>query len=60
MRTAPLGSLGDSEVPIGDEENLAEDVVHGWTLVYPHLRYEDPAAAIAWLGCAFGLRERPV
>jgi uncharacterized glyoxalase superfamily protein PhnB len=37
---------------------VAEDVVHGWTLVYPHLRYEDPTAAIAWLGRVFGLLER--
>ena len=37
---------------------MAEDVVVGWAPVYPHLRYADPLAAIAWLTRVFGFRER--
>jgi uncharacterized glyoxalase superfamily protein PhnB len=37
---------------------MSEDVVRGWTPVYPHLRYESPHEAIAWLSRAFGLQER--
>lgn len=37
---------------------MAQDLVHGWAPVYPHLKYADPAAAIAWLARAFGFRER--
>ena len=37
---------------------MHEDLVHGWAPVYPHLRYEDPGEAIAWLGRVFGFRER--
>ncbi len=37
---------------------MHEDLVHGWAPVYPHLRYEDPAKAIAWLARVFGFRER--
>ncbi len=37
---------------------MHEDLVHGWGPVYPHLRYEDPAQAIAWLARVFGFRER--
>jgi len=37
---------------------VAEDVVVGWAPVYPHLRYADPLAAIAWLTRVFGFRER--
>ena len=29
----------------------------GWPTVYPHLRYERPEEAIAWLGRVFGFRE---
>ncbi len=34
------------------------DIVQGWASVYPHIRYESPVAAIAWLSRAFGFRER--
>ena len=37
---------------------MSEDLVRGWMAVYPHLRYESPQAAIAWLSRAFGFRER--
>jgi uncharacterized glyoxalase superfamily protein PhnB len=37
---------------------LSEDVVRGWAPVYPHLRYENPDEAIAWLARVFGFRER--
>jgi uncharacterized glyoxalase superfamily protein PhnB len=37
---------------------VAEDFVRGWAPIYPHLRYRDPVAAIAWLERVFGLRER--
>jgi PhnB protein len=37
---------------------MSDDVVHGWATVYPHLRYEDPVEAIAWLCRVFGFRER--
>ena len=37
---------------------LTDDIVHGWTPVYPHVRYQDPGDAIAWLTRAFGFRER--
>ena len=34
------------------------DLVRGWAPVYPHLRYDRPVEAIAWLSRAFGFRER--
>jgi uncharacterized glyoxalase superfamily protein PhnB len=34
------------------------NIVQGWTTVYPHIRYELPAEAIAWLSRTFGFRER--
>lgn len=37
---------------------MAEDLIQGWAPVYPHLRYDDPDAAITWLSRVFGLRER--
>jgi uncharacterized glyoxalase superfamily protein PhnB len=37
---------------------LTDDIVHGWASVYPHLRYQEPGEAIAWLTRAFGFRER--
>jgi uncharacterized glyoxalase superfamily protein PhnB len=37
---------------------MSEDVVRGWAPVYPHLRYQEPDEAIAWLSRAFGFRER--
>src|SRR5690348_10284019 len=37
---------------------MAEDFVREWAPVYPHLKYEDPATAIAWLARAFGFKER--
>lgn len=37
---------------------MTDDVVHGWAPVYPHLRYEEPREAIAWLTRVFGFRER--
>jgi PhnB protein len=37
---------------------LPEDVVHGWASVYPHISYDDPTEAIAWLSRVFGFRER--
>lgn len=37
---------------------MPEDAVTGWALVYPHLAYQDPVAAIAWLSKAFGIQER--
>jgi PhnB protein len=37
---------------------MSSDVVRGWASVYPHLRYEKPAEAIAWLTRVFGFRER--
>jgi uncharacterized glyoxalase superfamily protein PhnB len=40
------------------EDAVPEDAVAGWALVYPHLAYQDPVAAIAWLSKAFGFRER--
>ena len=37
---------------------MSDDIVRGWTSVYPHIRYEEPRAAIAWLTRVFGFRER--
>jgi len=37
---------------------MIDDVVRGWAPVYPHLRYQEPGQAIAWLSRVFGLRER--
>jgi uncharacterized glyoxalase superfamily protein PhnB len=37
---------------------VTDDVVHGWAPVYPHLRYQQPSEAIAWLTRVFGFRER--
>ena len=37
---------------------MTDDVVHGWAPVYPHLRYQQPSEAIAWLTRVFGFRER--
>jgi uncharacterized glyoxalase superfamily protein PhnB len=37
---------------------MSADVVRGWASVYPHLRYEKPTEAIAWLTRVFGFRER--
>ena len=37
---------------------MIDDVVRGWAPVYPHLRYQEPGEAIAWLSRVFGLRER--
>jgi uncharacterized glyoxalase superfamily protein PhnB len=37
---------------------VTEDATTGWALVYPHLGYQDPVAAIAWLCEAFGFQER--
>src|SRR5512132_417065 len=31
---------------------MVDDVVRGWASVYPHLRYEEPGEAIAWLSRA--------
>lgn len=39
------------------EDIVTEDVVRGWATVYPHLRYEEPSEAIAWLSRVFGFRE---
>ena len=33
-------------------------IVEGWAPVYPHLRYEAPEEAIAWLSRVFGFQER--
>lgn len=41
-----------------EEDAVPEDVTTGWALVYPHLAYRDPVAAIAWLSEAFGFQER--
>jgi uncharacterized glyoxalase superfamily protein PhnB len=37
---------------------MSVDMVTGWAAVYPHICYDDPLAAIAWLTRAFGFRER--
>ena len=37
---------------------MSGDVVRGWAPVYPHIRYQEPAEAIAWLTRVFGFRER--
>lgn len=37
---------------------MTEDGTQGWAQVYPHLGYQDPVAAIAWLTEAFGFQER--
>jgi uncharacterized glyoxalase superfamily protein PhnB len=37
---------------------MSDDIVRGWTSVYPHVRYEEPRAAIDWLTRVFGFRER--
>jgi uncharacterized glyoxalase superfamily protein PhnB len=37
---------------------MSGDIVQGWATVYPHIRYEQPVEAIAWLSRAFGFRER--
>ncbi len=37
---------------------MSDELVTGWTSVYPHLSYRDPGAAIGFLTDAFGLRER--
>jgi len=37
---------------------MSGDIVQGWATVYPHIRYEKPVEAIAWLVRAFGFRER--
>jgi hypothetical protein len=37
---------------------MVDDIVRGWAPVYPHLRYEEPGKAIAWLSRVFGFRER--
>ena len=37
---------------------VAEDVIKGWMPVYPHIRYDDPNQAVAWLSRVFGFRER--
>ncbi len=37
---------------------MSDAVVRGWAIVYPHLRYRDPIAAIEWLIRVFGFRER--
>jgi uncharacterized glyoxalase superfamily protein PhnB len=37
---------------------MSVDLVHGWSAVYPHLGYSDPAQAIDWLTRVFGFRER--
>ena len=34
------------------------DLTRDWAIVYPHLRYRDPVAAIDWLTRVFGFRER--
>lgn len=49
--------MGDRRV--GPTEGIVtEDIVQGWAPVYPHLRYEAPGEAIAWLSRVFGFRER--
>ncbi|MGH7924951.1 MAG: VOC family protein [Candidatus Binatus sp.] len=37
---------------------MNDDIVQGWATVYPHIRYDSPVEAIAWLSRAFGFRER--
>ena len=37
---------------------MSGDIVQGWATVYPHIRYEQPVEAIAWLVRAFSFRER--
>jgi uncharacterized glyoxalase superfamily protein PhnB len=37
---------------------MTDDVVRGWAPVYPHLHYQQPGEAIAWLSRVFGFRER--
>jgi uncharacterized glyoxalase superfamily protein PhnB len=37
---------------------MIDDVVRGWAPVYPHLRYQEPGKAIAWLSRVFGFREQ--
>lgn len=46
-------------IPLAAEEDaVPDDATTGWALVYPHLAYQDPVAAIAWLSGAFGFQER--
>lgn len=46
-------------VPLAaEEEAVPDDATTGWALVRPHLAYQDPVAAIAWLSEAFGFQER--
>jgi uncharacterized glyoxalase superfamily protein PhnB len=40
------------------ENRVTDRLVVGWAPVYPHLRYREPSAAIAWLTHVFGFRER--
>jgi uncharacterized glyoxalase superfamily protein PhnB len=37
---------------------MIDDVVRGWPPVYPHVHYDEPGEAIAWLSRVFGFRER--
>jgi PhnB protein len=53
----PDGSPFAHGATSGVEGVLHKDLVHGWTEVYPHLRYEDPTGAIAWLTRVFAFRE---
>lgn len=36
---------------------MTQDAVQGWAPVYPHILYEEPGKAIAWLSRVFGFRE---
>jgi len=47
-------SLGEQREGSG----VTNDVVRGWAPVYPHIRYQEPREAIAWLRRVFGFRER--
>jgi hypothetical protein len=47
-----------NELPARRRIAVPEDAVTSWALVYSHLAYQDPVAAIAWLSTAFGFRER--
>lgn len=42
----------------GTEDLVTQGIVEGWALVYPHLRYQEPGEAIAWLSRVFGFCER--
>jgi len=33
---------------------VTDDIIHGWALVYPHIRYQEARAAISWLTHVFG------